>query len=384
MENHPIPQDVTGFQFKLIGDMTLKQFAYLATGCILAWISFSSPALLVIRISLSAIFFLAGAGIAFLPLAGRPLDVMIVYFFRALFAPNQYMYEKIGRQILVPLPHVKIHHKKVAMQESESSDKLRMFINSLPAVPQNELDKKETNFFNSLSDSFKGIPQPNSTPEVSQEVANTPKEAGLTPEEQLEEEEKKIEAELAAAKAKETDNKNPEEAQLAHERVGKLEEQLSTVMLEKAKLEEQLANLTKVALKEKPLPQDAIPQQSHIRQIPKEMAVSIGIPITSEYPNVVSGIVKDSRGNILPNILVEIVDADGNPARAFKTNKLGLFASATPLREGTYMITFEDPQGKQQFEKVQITVSGQVLLPLEVISTDDRELLRRDLFNKTV
>ncbi|EKD47460.1 MAG: hypothetical protein ACD_66C00049G0001, partial [uncultured bacterium] len=28
MEQHPVPQNVTGFQFKLIGDITLKQFAY--------------------------------------------------------------------------------------------------------------------------------------------------------------------------------------------------------------------------------------------------------------------------------------------------------------------------------------------------------------------
>ena len=43
MDNHPIPQDVTGFQFRLIGDMTIKQFAYLAGGMILAWIFLASP-----------------------------------------------------------------------------------------------------------------------------------------------------------------------------------------------------------------------------------------------------------------------------------------------------------------------------------------------------
>ena len=32
IEQHPIPQDVAGYKFRLIGDMTLKQFIWLAGG----------------------------------------------------------------------------------------------------------------------------------------------------------------------------------------------------------------------------------------------------------------------------------------------------------------------------------------------------------------
>ena len=80
MDNHPIPQDVTGFQFKLIGDMTVKQFAYLAGGAILAWISFILPINILIRLPFSILFASLGAGLAFLPVAGRPLDTMLYRF----------------------------------------------------------------------------------------------------------------------------------------------------------------------------------------------------------------------------------------------------------------------------------------------------------------
>src|SRR3989338_4380812 len=48
MDAHPVPQDVNSFQFRLIGDMTIKQFTYLASGLGIAYmlyvfIAASSP-----------------------------------------------------------------------------------------------------------------------------------------------------------------------------------------------------------------------------------------------------------------------------------------------------------------------------------------------------
>src|SRR5579872_2124564 len=84
MDNHPIPQDVTGFQFRLIGDMTIKQFAYLAAGVVLAWICLSLPLFILIKFPLVLLFGGTGLIFAFVPLGGRPADVMILYFFKAV------------------------------------------------------------------------------------------------------------------------------------------------------------------------------------------------------------------------------------------------------------------------------------------------------------
>ena len=35
METHPVPQNISSYEFRLVGDMTLKQFLYLAGGILL-------------------------------------------------------------------------------------------------------------------------------------------------------------------------------------------------------------------------------------------------------------------------------------------------------------------------------------------------------------
>ena len=70
MENHPIPQDITGFQFKLIGDMTIKQFAYLAAGTVFAWIIFSLPITYFLKLPLSSIIVFFGLSFASLSIEG--------------------------------------------------------------------------------------------------------------------------------------------------------------------------------------------------------------------------------------------------------------------------------------------------------------------------
>jgi hypothetical protein len=76
-----------------------------------------------------------------------------------------------------------------------------------------------------------------------------------------------------------------------------------------------------------------------------------------------------------------VKDKEGNPVRAFKTNPLGQFVSATPLTSGVYSIELEDPKKQHAFDIIQINAGGQIMLPIEVISHDAREELRKALFN---
>ena len=43
MEQHPIPQQISSYQFKLVGDMTLKQFFQVAGGVVISLIFYSLP-----------------------------------------------------------------------------------------------------------------------------------------------------------------------------------------------------------------------------------------------------------------------------------------------------------------------------------------------------
>jgi|CXWL01.1.fsa_nt_gi hypothetical protein len=94
IEQHPIPQDVAGYKFRLIGDMTLKQFIWLAGGIILGLVVYSLPLPFFFKYPLAAIGVLLGAGIAFVPVEGRPMDKWLIAFIRSIYSPTQYVWSK--------------------------------------------------------------------------------------------------------------------------------------------------------------------------------------------------------------------------------------------------------------------------------------------------
>ena len=405
MENHPIPQDITGFQFKLIGDMTVKQFAYLAVGVVIAWIIFVLPLVPIVKLPLAGISVLLGAGFAFLPIEGRPMDLMIANFFKAVFDPTQFVYQKVGGHLWLPVPHLAQSQKQrqaeqAAETASLSGQALKDYLNALPKRSKNRLDQKEMVFFESLAAIQRNpgpqmvMPEPtvphafdNKAPQANIEQPAKRAELPSEEEEILRQEALKLQQQLAEAKTQEASRTGSEEYQQAHLKVLELENLLSDTAKQKQTLELQIAELQKKLLNENrnvytPSIAKAPKQETqNVRSIPQGLGKSIGLPISPEFPNLVTGIVKDPRGGPLGNILVEIKDADSNPVRAFKTNPLGQFASATPINNGTYTIEFEDPKGENKFDVIQFSASGQIILPIEVISVDNREELRRSLFN---
>lgn len=392
MENHPIPQDVTGFQFRLIGDMTVKQFAYLAVGCIFAWLFFIAPLPWFIKIPLAVFCAATGAALAFMPIEGRPMDALGFYFLRALFTPNQYLYQKIGGTLVVDIRMPKKKKEKPQQKTSNvPKEKLEALLSTLPKKPKSALDEKEKVFFESLANAFNGSTQPTEQPAT---PAPIPTPAPTDVEEDarelaLEKEATLIQKELEEARLVENQPQaNAEEAAMAKEKTGQLEKELQDTLAQKQQLEKELMDLRQTlatqkvqAVKPVEVPEPQAPAPIRVRQIPKGSEKNAGLPFTSDYPNVIAGIVKDPRGNVLGNILVEVKDKDDNPVRAFKTNPLGQFASATPLLNGTYTIWFEDTEKKHKFDVAEIEVKGEVIQPLEIISQDAREQLRRSLFN---
>jgi hypothetical protein len=127
--------------------------------------------------------------------------------------------------------------------------------------------------------------------------------------------------------------------------------------------------------------------QPTVRAIGIDAAVAAGFPKLTTFPSVVTGIVKDDRGNLLPGALVTVRDANDTPLRALKTNKLGQFAASTPLPNGTYLVEVEDPQSRYTFDRAQITVNGAMLSALEIIAKSqkkiEREKLEKAIFGNT-
>lgn len=345
MDNHPIPQDVTGFQFKLIGDMTLKQFLYLAASIITGWVLLSLPLGYLISIPVAILVIIAGVSLAFIPVAGRPVDIMLLNFLKSIFAPTQYVYKKFDS-------------KDYALSQSQ-----------LPLPPQTT--------------------QPHiTTPSTEQAV-------GLKIDEKKSKELQKKEGDLKEKlKEMEEKEKNLKEKELsvnqglsqeAHQKLLALEDEVQEMRSQREQLSKQISTLQKTLVTQrtnifKASMAKPTPQTPNVRKIPVGMGKELGLPTAPTVANMVTGIVKDPRGKPLANILVEIKDKEDNPIRAFKTSQLGHFASATPLPNGTYVLILEDPKGENRFDAIELSAKNELIMPIEIVSIDQREELRRSLF----
>lgn len=367
-QNHPIPQDVTGFQFRLIGDMTVKQFTYLAGPSFLAWIFFQLPLSLLIKAPVSLVLGGIGASLAFLPIAGRPMDIMIVNFIKALFKSTIYIYKKRGMRSwtsAIVLGSEKINIQKAEAQKPKTNKKSSM--PQISAVPKPTPQTIPTYSSPIPTQAVLKKPTPGQSLKIDQ-----PQQERLEKDQQVPKEEKESKNEILLDLQKQLQIVLAQKEQLAKQ-----------LMALQQKLDIQKENIFAPTVAKAPqvMPKPKI-QTQNVRQVPKSLGKSLGLPIAPEAPNIITGIIKDPRGNPLGNILVEIKDTEGNPVRAFKTNGLGQFASATPLTNGVYTISFDDPKGQNKFDAIEFTAKGEVILPLEAISIDTREELRKALFKE--
>jgi len=95
MQQHPVPQPITSYEFRLVGDMTIKQFSKVATGVILALIVYGiNPPIVFIKWFFIVLFAGTGFAVAFVPFNGRPIDVWLMAFFKRIYSPTQYLWKQ--------------------------------------------------------------------------------------------------------------------------------------------------------------------------------------------------------------------------------------------------------------------------------------------------
>lgn len=401
MDNHPIPQDVTGFKFKLIGSVTVKQFLYIMAGGILAVVTYMLPIPFAIRLPLCFLFGGTGAALAFLPIDGRPMDVMMKNFLKALPAENQYIFKKQGADVLITeffspptFASVKVEEEKTTNQNSLESKRALLF----GELKKNyRPDDREQAMLTNINQYLHETTQYSSSPSV-KNLDSAPT-AIVTP--------TQIVAPSAIPQVNITDairvvtptfvpppndtpvNKPSPQIQL----VEQLPMPVAPPSPVAAPQQPYVAREAPIPIPLENTPLQTVPvaptslqsvapnESSAVTSVAPEATLKAGFPQLPDIPNVVLGIIKDPRGKIIPNILVEIMDLQGIPVRAFKTNALGQFAAATPLPNGEYNVLLEDPRKMNEFEQIHIILEGKIFEPLEIISLDQREKLRRELFD---
>jgi hypothetical protein len=158
MEQHPIPRQITSFEFKLIGFMTLKQFLYLVIFAPMGYIVYFIFPIPFLNVLVGIATAAVGVALAFVPINDRPLDIWIKNAWKRLNSPTQYTYHKHNAPIslfnnlyFVSDPHVSLAH-------IESQQMLKAYLEKTQQTIKPNVQKKQLQQAFQAVQSGAGIP----------------------------------------------------------------------------------------------------------------------------------------------------------------------------------------------------------------------------------
>ncbi len=356
MDAHPIPQDVTNFQFRLVGDMTLKQFSYLGTGLGLAYILFvffsnKFPLITWPLIILSAGL---GAAFAFLPIAERPLDHWLGAFIKAVSNPTKREWKA----------------KSISTKDPEFANRLDLYLQTISQVPSSApLPKLPINAQVAPKSQPLVTPTPTPAPQVQpitsaaeeknedlKELVETAKKAQIVQTKIVQTEHQLNQLKTAASQPAINQAEVAREFQVVLANLKNLNSQAQII-------ESELGQLSNTTTPPPPLPTTPAPKKDFVTVVSIQPTKTLNIILTNA-PNIINGIVTDSQNNYLEGVIVVTHDKDGLPVRALRTNKLGQFIAATPLVNGIYTMTIE--KDGLSFDTLKIELTGAILPPIKV------------------
>lgn len=325
MQQHPVPQNVTQYQFRLVGDMTLKQFLELMGGVLLAYLFYTSNLIFIFKWPLALLSIFLGFALAFLPIEDRPLDQWIINLLHAIYKPTRFIWKKSNK--IPPLflfsPHSQ-ENVNVVTKTIKAPSRMP------PPTPISDLSDAESAQVASVDALFATAPLPPST------INHQPSTILPKPSVHI----RKLHAPTGTILA--------------------VHPTSPTVVLAETGPATPTAPVNAVIFTAPTIHADT-------PAAPPGTMKTISLPAAPTLPNLVTGIVVDLEGKLVENAIVQIVDQGGVPARAIKTNSLGRFFTSTPLGPGTYSIEVDSPG--HQFTPQQLVVSNAVIPPFELRAT---------------
>ena len=147
MEQHPVPQHIASFEFKLFGNLTVRQFVTLSIPMALAAAIYFSGLPSIVRFILSGAVGLFGLFAALVPIGGRPFDKWAVSFIKAILSPTQRVWTRETKlpeflSVVVASPLSAASHVPESIT-AQGRERLRNYLRSLPKGEVAPLDVKE-------------------------------------------------------------------------------------------------------------------------------------------------------------------------------------------------------------------------------------------------
>lgn len=186
-KQHAVPQNIMEVEFKLVGDLTMRQFAYLI---VFGGLAYGSTVLVVGVFKMPIAFFFAALafGLAFIPIQDRGLDEWIVNFLRAVYGPSQRIWRK---EPTIPSAFVYenlnvVRQEMIALAPTSSRRKLEEYLHyQNTQVPLDPLDIPEAAYINKVRDAYANVSTGTDTDQSSVSVGvltSEPEEADMTDE----------------------------------------------------------------------------------------------------------------------------------------------------------------------------------------------------------
>lgn len=348
-EQHPVPQQISSYQFRLVGDMTLKQFFQLAAGAVIALIIYATSLPSLFKWPLVIFFVVAGAAFAFLPLQERPLEEWISAFFRAVYGPTLFRWKKDMNVQYYASPNGVTQTTAVINGQTVITD-----------ASVSKLDTKENTFLSNITDMFNLHPKAPTpvTPSVSVPAATplpTPAPVAAPAVFQTQVLPQKIVGNPLVNYTTPT----PQAGTLF---VATPNTPLPQT--QKTGFVAPTSNASATAPAAAPLPQTLPAQNNAAAGIQAKFSPDAAPPTPATIPNVIVGQVMDAQNKIVEGAILEVKDFQGRPVRALKTNKAGHFMIVTPLPNGDYQMSIE--KEGLVFDPLNFEVHGALVEPMAV------------------
>lgn len=394
MREHPIPQDITGYKFHIIGSMTLKQFVEIAIGVGIAGLLYTTNLPTAIKYPLMLFAAASGGLVAFLPIEERPLDHWIITFIRVMYRPTQFFWKREAH-----IPEVFNYRQGTIIENQDfefdlgpvKKERIREYLTTVPNVDDPySFNFDEIERMNAILGSFSSVQPSSSTPSerkkikpqlgvrvrnlrpVHQEqvvyaadgttqIPATQMTRTLTP----------VASTDSSLEAMYTERQTLAKQQMAAKDVA---QEVAIPETELISVADQTAQAALTEPNTAVVDQDSMvfmENQAHASQVAQEATqadfnANLPFPEPPNEPNKLVGMVLSPRNELIVNAVIEILKPDGAVTRAVRSNRLGQFFVTTPLENGDYTVVVK--KDGFEFHPIRIQVVGDLIAPLEVRS----------------
>lgn len=329
---HPIPQNVMDVEFKIVGDMTFKQFFYLCVGALLAWI-ISSVAQegywKYILLFIDVVFFIA---LAFIPIQQRGLDIWIVNFIKAMLSPTQRVWIK-----------------------SEFTPKY--LSDDFDAILESEfVDLKPKKSTRKLDEYLQSIPEQNTSDDVTQKLGKIRnimqnievKEVDSVRKEIQKDAQQSRESDNIAFKLEEQVDKN--NINFEYPEKVELEKNIDDTTLDK-NLRKVYSSLQKSIDQAKLQVSEIEDYQDNIDIVKEDEGIKLEVP-----RKLIQGFIKDKSNTGVQGAMILVKKANGDVMQALQTDTEGYFKAQQEFPNDVY--TLEIIKGGMAFKPVSLNTNN--------------------------